>query len=112
MSSLVCMVSSCEEDGNLAEGGYKPSLKACYLETDGTEFLKSADAQTWNTQVYAGENSWKFNGYDNWINLTPNSGIGPQSVLFSVQKILLVLIPEQVSSICSLRNLTGVILLV
>ena len=84
MSSLVCMVSSCEEDGNLAEGGYKPSLKACYLGTDGTEFLKSADAQTWNTQVYAGENSWKFNGYDNWINLTPNSGIGPQSVLFSV----------------------------
>lgn len=84
MALLALMVSSCKEDGYLADGNYKPSLRAYYLNADAKDFSKTADAQTWETKVYAGENSWQFKNFADWIQMSPNSGVGEQNVSFTV----------------------------
>lgn len=77
ISVLVAMMAtSCTEDSDMTSGSVKPSLMSYYLFVDTQDKTLSSDAQTWNTTVHAGANSWQFEGLADWLSVTPECGIG------------------------------------
>lgn len=86
--AALLFVSSCYKDEGIYDG-YTPSLSARYLKLSATDlnFTASGAADTdTDNKIYVESitTPWRFFGMADWLTVSPESGDGSKSVLFSV----------------------------
>lgn len=83
--ALLGILTSCG-DGNDFGKDYEPSLSVKYLkiESENVVFEASEDL-TQTIQVHSVNVPWTISGMDEWVTVSPSSGIGDQKVTISVK---------------------------